>query len=76
MRTIPICVLRAAKSWEPEAVEYVRKHFEGYIIAKSQVTYEDCEGRLHSYVDDDLKYCAEIAVLRALTNFKFRDPPA
>ena len=37
--------------------------------------YTDEYGKERSYVDDDLRYQAEIALFRAIAGFQFREPP-
>lgn len=74
MRTVSIETIRAAKGWDPEAVGAIRKHFEGFILSQCQMTYTDDSGKHHSYIDEDLRYQAELAMFRALESFQFQEP--
>lgn len=75
MRTVSIDTIRAAKDWDPEAVETIQRHFEGFILSQCQMTYTDDSGKRHSYIDEDLRYQAELAMFRALESFQFQEPP-
>ena len=75
MKTVPFAIIKAAKECDAEAVDYIRKHFEGYIASQCLTTFEDELGRTHSFVDEDLRYQAEIALFAALFKFQFREPP-
>ena len=75
MKLVPFPVILAAKEFDPEAVEFVLRHFEGYIASKASVIYADQYGNTHSYVDDDLHYRGIITVFQAIANFHFGEPP-
>lgn len=74
MKRLPFPVIQAAKNFDPEAVEFVFRHFEGF-MAKQCLS--DCAGEFEtqSVVDDDLYYQAQIALFRAIGHFQFREPP-
>lgn len=76
MKRVPFAIIQAAKKFDPEAVEFVLRHFEGFIASQSLVDYTDEHGNTRSYVDDDLRYQAQIALFRAIAGFHFREPPA
>lgn len=75
MKRVPFAIIQAAKEFDPEAVEFVLRHFEGFIASQSLMDYIDEYGNMRSYVDDDLRYQAEIALFRAIAGFQFREPP-
>jgi len=76
MKQVPFPIIKAAKEFDTEAVEFVFRHFEGYIASQCLVNYADEYGNIHSFVDDDLRYHAENALFAALTGFRFHEPPA
>lgn len=76
MKLVPFPIIKAAKEFDTEAVEFVFHHFEGYIASQSLINYTDEYGNVHSFVDDDLRYQAENALFAAIIGFHFRDPPA
>lgn len=75
MKRVPFPVIQAAKEFDAEAVEFVFRHFEGFIASQCLIDYTDEKGKIRSYVDDDLRYQAEIALFNAIAGFQFREPP-
>ena len=75
MKRVPFSIISAAKQSDVEAVDFIRRHFEGYIANRCLNSYQDQSGNTRSYVDDDLRYHAEIALLSAIFTFQFREPP-
>ena len=75
MKRIPFSVIEAAKGNDSEAVEYIKRHFEPYITSRCLQSYEGEDGQLHTCVDEDLRYLAEIALYAAIFRFQFTDPP-
>lgn len=75
MKRVPFSIIVAAKQSDMEAIEFIRRHFEGYIANRCLTTYTDQYGSTKSSVDDDLRYHADIALLSAIFTFQFRDPP-
>jgi hypothetical protein len=75
MKRVPFPVIQAAKGFEPGAVDFVFRHFEGFIASRCLCDCTDEYGNTRSYVDDDLRYQAEIALFRAIEHFQFREPP-
>ena len=75
MKRVPFPVIQAAKEFDTEAVEFIFRHFEGFIASQCLTDYADEKGDRHSYVDDDLRYQAEIALFNAIAGFQFREPP-
>ncbi len=75
MRRVPFSIIEAAKNCDTEAVDLIRHHFEGYIASQCLCNYTDENGYTHSYVDVDLRYQAETAMLSAIFSFRFREPP-
>lgn len=76
MKTVPFAIIQAAKECDPEAVDYIKKHFEGYIASQCLTTVEDELGRIRTCVDEDLRYQAEIGLFAAIFKFRFKEPPA
>ncbi len=75
MKLIPFSVIKAAKENDPEAAEKIRKHYDSYIGSRCLQSYTDENGTRHTYVDEDLRYLAEIALYAAIFRFQFTDPP-
>ena len=75
MNRVPFSMIKAAKECDIEAVDFIRRHFEGYIASHCSMTYTDENGNKRSYVDDDLRYRAEAAMLSAIFTFRFLEPP-
>ena len=75
MNRVPFLIIQEAKKYDTEAVEFVFRHFEGYIAKRSLSIYKDEYGNTYSFVDDDLRYQAEIALFSAIAGFRFREPP-
>ena len=76
MKTVAFSIIEAAKQYDYEAVEFIRRHFESYITSKCLITYVDQYGNAKNIVDDELRYHAENAMLSAIFTFQFREPPA
>jgi hypothetical protein len=75
MKLIPFSVIKAAKENDLEAAEKIRKHYDSYIGSRCLQSYTDEAGTRHTYVDEDLRYLAEIALYAAIFRFQFTDPP-
>lgn len=75
MKRVPFSVIEAAKKCDTEAVDFIRRHFEGYIVSQCSCNYTDEHGNTHTFVDSDLRYQAETAMLSAIFSFHFREPP-
>ena len=75
MKRVPFSIIRAAKECDMEAVDFIRRDFEGYIASHCLITYADENGETRSYVDEDLRYRAEAAMLSAIFSFRFMEPP-
>ncbi len=75
MKHIPFSMIQAAQRGDTEALNYIIKHFEGYIASRCLVHSEDAEGRKRSLVSDDLRYLAIVALSNAIFKFQLRDPP-
>lgn len=75
MRRVPFSIIEAAKKCDAEAVDFIRRHFEGYIASHCLMYYTDEHGNPRSYVDVDLHYQAETAMLSAIFSFRFKEPP-
>lgn len=75
MKTVPFPIIKAAKENDIEAAENTRRHFEGYITSRCLRRYEGADGQIHTYVDEDLKYLAVIALYAAIFRFQFTELP-
>lgn len=75
MKLIPFSVIKAAKENDLETAEKIRKHYDSYIGSRCLQSYTDENGTRHTYVDEDLRYLAEIALYAAIFRFQFTDPP-
>lgn len=75
MKRVPFPIIEAAKQCDTEAVDFIRRHFAGYIVSRSLRRYSDQYGNEKSFLDDELHYHAETAMLSAIFTFRFKDPP-
>lgn len=75
MKYVPFAVIKAAKENDNEAIEMILRHFEGYIANRCRETREDGQEITRSYVNEDLRYLAEIALYAAILRFQFKEPP-
>ena len=75
MRQVPFSIIQSSKKFDPEAVKFILRHFEGYIARQSSTNYIDKCGNIHSCMDNDLHYQAEITIFKAIASFRFREPP-
>lgn len=75
MKRVPFSIIQAAKEFDVGAVEYIFRHFEGFIVSQCLCGCVGKYGNTHFYVDDDLYYQAQIALFRAINRFQFREPP-
>lgn len=75
MNRIPFSIIEAAKKSDAEAIDFIRRHFEKYIASQCLINCSDEYGNTHSYVDEDLRYQAEAALLSAIFSFQFKEPP-
>ena len=75
MKRVPFAIIQAAKKFDTEAVEFVFRHFEGFIASQCLIECADGSETTHPLVDDDLYYQAQIALFRAIAGFQFREPP-
>lgn len=75
MKKVPFAIINAAKEYDAEAVEFVLRHFEGYIASQCLTDCTDKSGNIRPIVDDDLYYQAQIALFRAIAGFQFQEPP-
>ena len=74
MKRVPFSIITAAKESDAEAVDFIHRHFEGYIASQCLCHCTDEYGNIRSFVDDDLRYLAEAAMLSAIFKFRFREP--
>ena len=75
MKRVPFAIIQTAKTFDPEAVMFILRHFEGYIASRCLSTYTDSHNKNHPIVDDDLYYKAEISLFAAIAKFEFQNPP-
>lgn len=75
MKRVPFSIIQAAKEFDTEAVEYIFRHFEGFIARQCLINCTAEHENTYSIVDDDLCYQAQIALFRAIDRFQFREPP-
>ena len=75
MRYVPAPIIREAKKYDEEAVDFVLHHFEGYIVNRCLSSYTDEYGNTRTFLDEDLRYYARAALLSAIGTFEFVDPP-
>ena len=75
MRYVPAPIIREAKKYDGEAVDFVLHHFEGYIVTRCLSSYMDEYGNTRTFLDEDLRYSARAALLSAIGTFEFVEPP-
>ena len=76
MKYVPFAIIQAARHYDPEATDFVRRHFAGYIVYKALSPCQDEHGSFRMLPDDDLCYAAENALFAAMGRFRFQEPPA
>lgn len=69
-RLIPYDVIAKAVASDAEALNYVVKHYEGYIAKMSTDDWLDKNGRPYGYVDEELRRIVEIKLITAILTFK------
>ena len=75
MKRVPFEIIKAAKENDGEAVEFILHHFAGYIVSRCINTCMDEQGNTCSFVDEDLRYQAEAALLTGISKFSFEALP-
>lgn len=75
MKRVPFPIIEAAKKYDIEAVNFIRHHFEGYIVYRSLRNYSDLYGNEKSFLDDERYSEAQTAMLSAIFTFDFMEPP-
>jgi hypothetical protein len=75
MKWVPFNIIAAAKECDTEAIEFICRHFEGYIVYRSLRKYSDLYGNEKSFLDDERYSEAQTAMLSAIFSFDFREPP-
>ena len=75
MTYLPFAIIVAAKRYDAEAVNIVFQHFRSYIAKRCLTTYKDEYGNLRTFIDSDLRYQAENALLSAIASFQIEKPP-
>lgn len=75
MKYIPFSTIKAAQEYDGEAIDFILRHFENYIVSKCLNTFTDKLGDSQPFIDDDLYYQAKNALLSATFSFRFREPP-
>lgn len=74
MKRVPYKIIKAAKTYDAEAVEFIFRHYESYIISQCRAAYEQSAQADQRNIDDDLYYRARNAVFAAISGFIFQDP--
>lgn len=75
MKRIPFHIIKAAQARDEAAVQYILKHFDGYIASYSRFTYTDESGTPHTAANEEIRYEMQFALLEVIFSFEFRDPP-
>ena len=75
MKWVPFPIIAAAKEYDTDAVEFIHRHFEGYIVYRSLRKYSDLYGNEKSFLDDERYSEAQAAMLSAIFSFDFLEPP-
>ena len=75
MKHISTSMIQAAQNCDPDAVRQIFNYFSPFIRRQCFMNYEDTQGNLHSHIDEDLRYQAEIGLYSAIFKFQFREPP-
>ena len=75
MGRIPFQIIKAAKGYDSEAVDFIFRYFAGYIESKCTYTYTDEEGNACTAIDEELYYRAELALFAAIRGYSFDAPP-
>ena len=68
-RLLPFPVILAAASGDPDAINHVLKHYEGYIYALSSKQLYDESGHPHLCVDEGLRRRLETKLITKILTF-------
>lgn len=69
-KLLPFPVIVSAAGGDTEAINYVLKHYVGYIAALSMRTLYDESGNPHLCVDDELRRRLETKLISNITKFR------
>lgn len=67
---LPYPVIAAAVNGDPDAINWVVRHYSGYIAALSMRTGYDTQGTPHTQVDEDLRQRLETKLIVAILRFE------
>ena len=67
---IPFPVIVSAANGDSDAINFVLRHYAGYIAALSMRTLYDKDGNPHLCVDEELRRRLETKLITNLTKFK------
>lgn len=63
---IPYSVILDATQGRPEAMKFILRHYERYILHYATRTYYDCFGIAHTFVDEDIRQNIEAALMLSI----------
>lgn len=75
MKRVPVCIIRAAKESDTDAIKSIIRHFRPHIIFRCLSYRTGADGHDHVFVDADLRDQAISALLSAIFTFHFKSPP-
>ena len=75
MKRVPVCIIRAVKESDTDAIKSIIRHFRPHIIFRCLSYRTGADGHDHVFVDADLRDQAISALLSAIFTFHFKIPP-
>lgn len=75
MKWVPFPVISAAKEYDAEAIEFICRHFERYIVYRSVRKYSDLYGNEKSFLDDERYSEAQTASCPPFSRLTLGSPP-
>lgn len=69
---VPLPIIAHAVNYDPEAMQFVVNHFEGYIKTWATTHLRDDAGEEYSYVDEYVKRLLEIKLISSIPKFKIK----
>lgn len=76
MKRVPVCIIRAAKGSDTDAIKSIIRHFRPYIIFRCLSHRTGADGHDRVFVDANLRDQAVSALLSAIFAFQLKEPPS
>ena len=69
-RLLPYATIRAASEGDPDAVNAVLRHYEGYIARLATRQFYDEYGNVHLCVDEAMRHRLEVKLITGILSFE------